>query len=224
MCLIAVIRIDPAGIPFVSCVWVPAAILLVFKQVIMSLPLVIIGCVFLFFFRDPDRRTPLDPQAIISPADGQVMYVGDADESLTVSGEWYQVSIFLSPLNVHVNRIPIGGRITRVKYRKGQFWPAYKKKASVENEATEVWIDHEGQTVICRQIVGILARRIVCRLSAGTEVQTGQRFGIMKFGSRMDVFMPRSAALKIATGETVRGGETVLAILEETTRIKELRS
>ena len=190
----------------------------------MSLPLVIIGCVFLFFFRDPDRRTPLDPQAIISPADGQVMYVGDADESLTVSGEWYQVSIFLSPLNVHVNRIPIGGRITRVKYRKGQFWPAYKEKASVENEATEVWIDHEGQTVICRQIVGILARRIVCRLSAGTEVQTGQRFGIMKFGSRMDVFMPRSAALKIATGETVRGGETVLAILEETTRIKELRS
>jgi phosphatidylserine decarboxylase len=123
------------------------------------------------------------------------------------------VSIFLSPLDVHVNRVPVSGRVTRVSYSRGRFLPAYRHDAATTNERSEIWIDHRGQTIVVRQIVGILARRVVCRIEAGTDVHAGDRFGIMKFGSRMDVFVPMSATLKVSVGESVRGGETVIAVL-----------
>ena len=209
------IKIDRSGFPFIVGVWVPAAALLAVQQPVWAFPLVVLGGLFAFFFRDPDRHPPADPGAVVAPADGLVLHAGDVEPDAAPPGEWHQVSIFLSPLDVHVNRVPASGRVTRVAYRPGRFLPAFGKKAGTENERTEVWIDHAGQTVICRQIVGILARRVVCRLAAGAEVETGQRFGIMKFGSRMDVFTPQSAALRVTAGEAVRGGETILAVLDQ---------
>jgi phosphatidylserine decarboxylase len=112
-----------------------------------------------------------------------------------------------------VNRMPIGGRVTRVQYHPGRFLPAYKAEAGDLNEYTEVWIEHAGQTIVFRQIVGILARRIVCRAREGDVVKAGDRFGVMKFGSRMDVFLPVSAELQVQAGDKVRGAVTVLAEL-----------
>src|SRR5207253_7471430 len=128
-------------------------------------------------------------------------------------GSWQQVSIFLSPMDVHVNRIPVSGRVTRVTFMRGRFLPAYRRDAATLNERSEVWIDHAGQTVIVRQIVGVLARRVVCRIGSGAHVHAGDRFGIMKFGSRMDVFLPPTATIRVKVGDLVRGGETIIAVL-----------
>jgi phosphatidylserine decarboxylase len=123
------------------------------------------------------------------------------------------VTIFLSPMDVHMNRTPIGGRVTRIEYRPGKFLPAYKENAS-ENELNEIWIDHGGETVVVRQIVGVLARRVVCRVQEGQMLERGERIGLMKFGSRMDVFLPIRAHLLVQVGQTVVAGETVLARLD----------
>jgi phosphatidylserine decarboxylase len=116
-------------------------------------------------------------------------------------------------MDVHVNRVPVSGRVTRVTYMAGRFLPAYRPDAATANERSEVWIDHDGQLIVARQIVGLLARRVVCRVQIGAEVRAGDRFGIMKFGSRMDVFLPPSAAIAVSVGQKVRGGETVIAVL-----------
>ena len=168
---------------------------------------------FLYFFRDPERRVPADQAAVVAPADGRVLVAGPAIAEAAPPGTWQQISIFLSPLDVHVNRVPVAGRVTRVSFTRGRFLPAYRHDAATRNERSEIWIDHGGQMVVVRQIVGILARRVVCRVQSGAEVRTGDRFGIMKFGSRMDVFVPLSATITVAVGDSVRGGETVIAVL-----------
>jgi phosphatidylserine decarboxylase len=139
------------------------------------------------------------------------MFAGPADET-GPPGTWLQVAIFLSPIDVHINRSPVAGRVTKIDYRPGRFLPAYDAGAG-ENELNEIWVDADGTTVVFRQVVGILARRIVCRIQEGQFVARGERIGLMKFGSRMDVFLPPSADLRVAVGEQVVGGETVLAVL-----------
>ena len=141
------------------------------------------------------------------------MHAGPAEPEVAPEGDWTQISIFLSPLDVHVNRTPTSGRILSVDYRPGRFLPAYRGEAAAENERSEIWIDHAGQTVVCRQVVGLLARRVVCRLVPGTDVRQGQRLGIMKFGSRMDVFLPPDSVLEVEVGDMVRGGETIMSRL-----------
>ena len=131
------------------------------------------------------------------------------------AGSWQQISMFLSPMDVHVNRMPVGGRVTKVRHHSGRFLPAYRPDASHLNEYTEVWVDHGGQPIVVRQIVGVLARRIVCRAKEGDEVQPGQRFGIMKFGSRMDVFVPTTADIRVKVGDRVVGAVTVIAGLRQ---------
>jgi phosphatidylserine decarboxylase len=206
-------RIDPAGWPFVLGALVPAAVLVVLGYGGWALPLVVLAGFFVFFFRDPEREVPAAGSDVLSPADGRVVVAGEADTKAAPPGEWRQVSIFLSPMDVHVNRAPISGRVTRVEYRPGKFLPAYRPDAAAANERNEVWIDHEGQTVVCRQVVGILARRIVCRVSEGNEVVGGQRFGVMKFGSRIDLFLPPASTLRVQVGDRVRAGVTVVATL-----------
>ena len=159
---------------------------------------------FTFFFRDPDRDSPQDPKLVLSPADGRVLVAGPAESRAAPPGEWKQISIFLSPMDVHVNRSPVSGRVTRVDFRRGKYLPAYHRDAASSNERSEVWVDHHGLTVVFRQIVGVLARRVVCRVAPGAELQAGQRFGIMKFGSRMDVFLPPSAELQVSRGRQGR--------------------
>ena len=206
-------RIDPAGLPFVGL----AAGLGLVSGVAGFWPaaaaLALLAAFFLFFFRDPDRRTPVDAHIVVSPADGRVLVAGRAEAGAAPPGTWLQVSIFLSPMDVHVNRIPVSGRVSRTTFTRGRFLPAYRHDAGTANERSEIWIDHGGEHIVARQIVGMLARRVVCRVAPGAEVRTGERFGIMKFGSRMDVFVPPTAELRVKAGETVRGGETVIAVL-----------
>jgi phosphatidylserine decarboxylase len=203
-------KIDRAGIPFIAAALVPAALLAALRRYTLAAPLAAIGGFMAFFFRDPERRVPQDPELVVSPADGRVMIAGPSDGRWAPPGSWKQITIFLSPMDVHVNRAPVDGRVTRVDYRPGKFLPAYKE-ASNENELNEVWIDHCGRIIVFRQVVGILARRIVCRVEEGQLLERGQRIGLMRFGSRMDVFLPPDATLQVAVGDRVVGGETVLA-------------
>jgi len=214
-------RLDPAGLPFIG-----GALLLALASGaavawVLAIPFVVLGAFFVFFFRDPDRVSPPDEHVVLSPADGRVLIAGPAlpDAAPAPGPEaWQQISIFLSPMDVHVNRIPASGRVTRVTYSPGRFLPAYRHDAGGANERSEIWIDHAGQIVVARQIVGMLARRVVCRATVGAEVRAGDRFGIMKFGSRMDIFLPPSASIKVTVGQMVRGGETPIAVLSSTSK------
>jgi phosphatidylserine decarboxylase len=206
-------RIDPAGWPFVLGALVITALIWLLTGPLIGVPLLLLSGFLLFFFRDPERVHNEPASAVISPADGKVMVAGAPTGEATPPGRWQQISIFLSPMNVHVNRIPVSGRVTRVEYHPGRFLPAYKRESGDLNERSEVTIDHEGQPIVVRQIVGVLARRVVCRTREGAEVKAGERFGVMKFGSRMDVFVPLDATLHVRVGETVVGGVTVIATL-----------
>jgi phosphatidylserine decarboxylase len=206
-------RIDPAGTPFIAGAALLAAIAVFAGYRLVALPFVVLGIFFVFFFRDPHRQTTAGPDDVISPADGRVMIAAEADAAASPPGTWRQISIFLSPADVHVNRIPVSGHIAKVIRVVGLFLPAYRHDAASRNDRTEIWIDRGGQTVICRQVVGILARRIVCRVTAGQQVEAGERYGIMKFGSRIDLFLPPAAKIFVRVGERVRGGETRLATL-----------
>ena len=208
-------RLDRAGFPFIGGAWLIALTAWLYTGWWLAVPFIALGAFFAFFFRDPERVAPDHEHVALSPADGVVKFAGDAEPGVAPPGEWKQISIFLSPMDVHVNRIPAAGTVTKVSYTPGKFLPAYRHEAAAVNERSEVWIDRgNGQTVVARQVVGILARRVVCRAHVGQTVHAGQRFGIMKFGSRMDVFLPRSATVKVTVGEAVRGGETVIAVLD----------
>jgi phosphatidylserine decarboxylase len=206
-------KIDKAGVPFIAGALAPAAGLAFSRHYGWAGAFAALGGFFAYFFRDPDRHIPSGPGLVVSPADGRVMIAGPSDRRWAPAGEWNQITMFLSPLDVHINRTPVEGRITRIEYRPGKFLPAYKEDAS-GNELNEIWIDCDGQTVVVRQIVGVLARRIVCRAREGQVLQRGERIGLMKFGSRMDVFLPPTATLSVRVGEHVVAGETVLARLE----------
>jgi phosphatidylserine decarboxylase len=207
------VRIDPAGWPFIGGAAALAIIAAFVVSNVLGLALMILSLLFLFFFRDPDRAVTEAPHAVLSPADGRVVVAGKSTSQEFAPAEWQQISIFLSPMDVHVNRMPVGGRVTKVRYHPGRFLPAYRPDAGDLNEYTEVWIDHAGQTIVVRQIVGILARRIVCRTKEGAQVAAGERFGVMKFGSRMDVFVPVGARIAVKVGDRVVGAVTVIAEL-----------
>jgi phosphatidylserine decarboxylase len=180
---------------------------------VLAIPFLLAAAFLAFFFRDPERRAPDGPDDVLAPADGRTMVAGPAQPEAAPPGRWQQVSIFLSPMDVHVNRIAASGRITRVTFTPGRFLPAYRPDSATANERSEIWIDHDGEAIVMRQIVGVLARRVVCRVQEGAQVRAGDRFGIMKFGSRMDLFLPDHAVLRVKVGDYVRGGETVIATL-----------
>jgi phosphatidylserine decarboxylase len=210
-------RIDPAGWPFIGGAFVLALVAAFLISATLGVVLAALSAFFLFFFRDPERVVNLAPNAVLSPADGRVMVAGPSASRDFPPDRWNQISIFLSPMDVHINRMPVSGRLTRVEYHPGRFLPAYKADAGDLNEYTEVWVDIGGQTVVFRQIVGILARRIVCRAKVGDEVRAGDRFGVMKFGSRMDVFVPPTAIMRMKVGDKVVAAVTVLAELPPAT-------
>jgi phosphatidylserine decarboxylase len=157
-----------------------------------------------FFFRDPIRVPPSDPDVVVSPADGKVTRISSAEASSTV------VSIFLSPLDVHINRSPIPGKIVDVLYSPGKFLMATNEKASLVNEQNALTIQGEKITVVCKQIAGILARRIVCWKTEGDNLGLGERFGMIKFSSRTDVLLPANVTVTVKEGQRVRGGTTVI--------------
>src|SRR5215471_3759395 len=212
-------KIDRAGAPFIAGALVPAAVLAGSKRYGWAAGFAALGAFFAYFFRDPERVVPAGDGLVVAPADGKVMIAGEADPRWSPPGDWKQITVFLSPMDVHINRTPVDGVVTRVEYRPGSFLPAYKEEAS-GNELNEIWLDHHGEPVVVRQIVGVLARRIVCRVEEGQTLERGERIGLMKFGSRMDVFLPPHADLAIAVGQQAVAGETVLARLHP--RVKEI--
>jgi phosphatidylserine decarboxylase len=207
------VRIDPAGWPFIGGAAALAIVAAILFSNALGLALLILTLLFLFFFRDPERAVTDAPRAVLSPADGRVTVAGKPTGQDFPAPNWQQISVFLSPMDVHINRMPVGGRVAKVRYHPGRFLPAYRPDAGDLNEYTEVWIDHGGQPIVVRQIVGILARRIVCRTREGAEVKAGERFGVMKFGSRMDVFVPADARIAVKVGDRVVGAVTVIAEL-----------
>ena len=209
-------RIDPAGWPFVLGGLLLALVATLVGGPVLGGILLALSAFFLFFFRDPDRVVHAADSAVLAPADGRVLVAGTPTAAGFAASEWQQISVFLSPMDVHVNRMPIGGRVTKVRYHPGRFLPAYRQDAGDLNEYTEVTIDHAGQAIVVRQIVGILARRIVCRIKEGDVAKAGDRFGVMKFGSRMDVFLPKNGTLLARVGDKVVAGVTVVATLAGT--------
>ncbi|HYN08652.1 MAG TPA: phosphatidylserine decarboxylase [Vicinamibacterales bacterium] len=205
-------RIDPAGFPFVAIAALPAIVATFFAPVPVAIALLVLPIAVMLFFRDPDRSVPRDRLIVLAPADGRVTYAGPARPEEAPPGRWLQITIFLSLFDVHINRTPVPGRVTRVEYVPGSAVPAYRPDAH-RNEHSEIWLDHDGTVVVTRQVVGVLARRVVCRVSAGQQLDAGARIGLMKFGSRMDVFVPPTAQLTVSQGQPVRAGETIIARL-----------
>jgi phosphatidylserine decarboxylase len=161
-----------------------------------------------YFFRDPERIPPADPSAVVSPADGRIVEVVDEPYA---GQPGHRVSIFLAIWNVHVNRAPVAGRIERVQYQPGRFCIASRARASAENEQNIIHLQTERGPMVFKQIAGWVARRVVCWKAAGDVVARGERIGLIRFGSRMDVWLPAAAKVRVERGEHVAGGKTVLA-------------
>ena len=190
---------------------VPAAlavIVLVLGFWPVALAFGILGAFMAFFFRDPTRQPPTDANVVVAPADGRVRRVKPVEAGDDISAT--VLSIFLSPLDVHINRAPIAGEITNVSYTRGKFLMATNENASLVNEQNALTIEGEKITVVCKQIAGILARRIVCWKRAGERVALGERFGLIKFSSRTDVVLPASVEVTVAEGARVQGGTTII--------------
>ncbi|MFC1515960.1 phosphatidylserine decarboxylase family protein [Thermodesulfobacteriota bacterium] len=167
-----------------------------------------------YFFRDPDRVIPSQTGAAVSPADGKIIAAGAVDSSPFFKGDCIKISIFMSVFNVHVNRIPHEGRIKRVSYNPGKFFSANLDKASHDNEQNAVLLETEDGRAICIvQVAGLIARRIICKIQAGDIVARGQRFGLICFGSRLDVYLPPNTSLKVVVGDRVTAGASVLGDL-----------
>ena len=194
-----------------------------------SLVLFIVGLIFalatlfsVYFFRDPDRTFTSRPDLLVSPADGTIVRIDTLDTHPFVGDSTVRVSIFLSVFDVHVNRVPVDGTIDYVKYNPGEFFAAFLDKASDRNEQTEIGMTSvSGQRIAVRQIAGIIARRIVCRLSSGDTVNAGERFGMIRFGSRTDLLLPPSARLNVNVGDRVRGGESIIGFLAQNQSVAE---
>ncbi|GJQ20552.1 MAG: phosphatidylserine decarboxylase proenzyme [Bacteroidia bacterium] len=163
------------------------------------------------FFRDPERTPPTGDNLVLSPADGKVLAVTDVEETEFLKAPARRISVFMSPLNVHVNRNPITGSVAHLRYVPGEYFAAFEDKASEKNEQMIIGLQNHHGKVLFKQIAGFVARRIVCTLNLGDSVKAGDRFGMIKFGSRVDVFVPRSATPKVNSGDRTVAGETVLA-------------
>jgi phosphatidylserine decarboxylase len=164
-----------------------------------------------FFFRDPERKIPEGEGLFVSPADGKVILIKDIYEKDYLKSDTKEISIFMSPLNVHVNRAPCDGNVSIIKYSPGRFKAAYKDEASIKNENIVMVLDGKEGRVLVRQVAGFLARRAVCKAKVGDVLRRGERYGIIKFGSRLDVYLPKDVKITVKLGEKVKAGETVIA-------------
>jgi phosphatidylserine decarboxylase len=177
------------------------------------LPLVLALGFSVWFFRDPERTAPSDPRAVVSPADGRVIDVSAMDEDRFLHAPTTRISIFMSPLDVHVNRSPIAGRIARLEHTPGKFRAAFEDKASLDNERNAMVLEQGSRRLLVVQIAGAVARRIICRRAVGDVLERGERYGVIMFGSRVDVYLPSDVRPVVKRGDRVTAGETPLAEL-----------
>lgn len=209
----AFVPVHRQGWPFIAAFFVVSVILGFFSTSLFWIGLFLTGwCAY--FFRDPQRVTPLDDELVVSPADGEVSAVGPAVPPRELglgAEERLRISVFMNVFSCHVNRSPVRGRITGIEYRPGRFLNAELDKASEENERNGLVIESPNGIVAVVQVAGLVARRIVCWASAGGNIGVGERFGLIRFGSRVDVFLPLGATPKVSVGQTAVAGETILA-------------
>jgi phosphatidylserine decarboxylase len=203
------LRIAREGIFYVLVPAALAVVILLLGLWPVALACGIVAAFMAFFFRDPERLPPADQNVVVAPADGRVTRVRPIEETSSDRSAAV-VSIFLSPFDVHINRAPIAGEITSVSYTRGKFLMATNERASLVNEQNALTIKGESVTVVCKQIAGILARRIVCWKKVGERVAMGERFGLIKFSSRTDIILPASVEVLVAEGARVRGGTTII--------------
>jgi len=201
-------RIARQGTVYILIPAIIAALLLVAGWWWLALPFALITLFMAYFFRDPSRDSPQDASLVVSPADGRVTRVKSIEDGNPQAATL--VSIFLSPLDVHINRAPIAGEITNITYTRGKFLMATDERASLVNEQNMLTIRGERITVMCKQIAGILARRIVCWKHTGEKVSLGERFGLIKFSSRTDLLLPPQVEVLVKEGNRVRGGVSVI--------------
>lgn len=179
-----------------------------------ALILFLITLFIVWFFRNPRRNIPYSHELIVAPADGKIIEVKEEFEKRYLNGKAIKISIFMSIFNVHINRIPFPGKVLSVSYNPGRFIAASRDKASLENEQNAILMEtKEGKRILFIQIAGLIARRIVCWLNVGNNVERGERFGLIRFGSRVDIFLPPDVDLKITKGSKVKGGETVIGVM-----------
>lgn len=209
------IPIVAEGIPFVVAVALPATFAAWVGSTIFE---VLFGSVALFtawFFRNPHRVVPQDANVVVAPGDGTVIAIEEEFEPRFIKDRSVRLTIFLNVFDVHVNRIPSEGVVEDIQYRPGAFLVASKPEATLKNEQNALFLKTaQGGRILCVQVAGLIARRIVCWLSPGDRVARGERFGLIRFGSRMDTFLPCGTVLKVAVGDRVKGGETILGVLQ----------
>ena len=200
------------GMPFILICAFIALICSIFQYQYAGLGAVLATIFVTYFFRDPERILPEELNVIVSPADGKVIRVEEIFDNRFLNKNVVKVSIFMNVFNVHVNRIPLAGRVRRIVFQPGRFYTADKDKAALHNEYCAVFVSTDSeQEYAVVQIAGLIARRIICRAEIGDQVKTGERFGLIRFGSRVDLYLPEGTAVAVKVGEKVRAGETVLA-------------
>jgi phosphatidylserine decarboxylase len=180
---------------------------------LIAVTAIVIVALVLNFFRDPQRRTPTEENIIVSPADGTVVLIKEVYEPDYLKSEALQVSIFMSPLNVHVNRFPISGEVGFFKHIDGEYIVAFDDKSSERNERTLIGVEKNGLKILFKQIAGTVARRIIAETKIGDKAEIGKRFGMIRFGSRVDVIMPKGTSISVQLDDKVRAGETILGRL-----------
>ena len=181
-----------------------------------SIPFILLTCFIAYFFRNPERLPPVGSGLVASPADGKVIYIGPAQETEFLRQEMLKVSIFMSLFDVHVNRVPVDGTVRDMKYHRGRFMAAFEDRASEENERNAMLIETgDARKLVLVQVAGLVARRIICYPTIGGFILKGQRMGLIRFGSRCDLYLPKSSEVLIKLGDKVLGGETILAKLSE---------
>ena len=207
-------KLAPEGYPFISFFGIVTIIVFIAVRIwIAPLPL-ILTIFMLYFFRDPERSIPEGDNIFVSPADGKVIVIGNVYEGRHLKSDAVQVSIFMSPLNVHVNRFPCDGIVESVVHTKGKFISAFKDEASIRNENIAMLLSTRHGKILVRQVAGFIARRAVCRVKAGDTLKKGERYGIIKFSSRLDIYLPKGTNIKIKLGDKVKAGETVIGEMQ----------
>ena len=208
------IPIAKEGYPFIGFSAFITLIIAILGYDLLALTALSLTTFVVYFFRDPERIGPISEDALISPADGKVILIEKIIDDQYLLGQVYKVSIFMNVFNVHVNRVPVSGTVEKIIYTPGKFYSADSDRGAMHNEHCATLLrSASGQRFAFVQVAGLIARRIVCWLEAGDQVRRGQRFGLIRFGSRVDLYIPSQTQLEIAVGQKVRAGETVIGYL-----------
>jgi len=207
------LKYAPEGYPFISLTAAATVAAFIFGGAwAAALPMALTLFVA-FFFRDPERLAPEGDNIFVSPADGRILQIQSVTEEKFLKNKAIEISIFMSPLNVHVNRAPCAGMVESVVYTPGAFISAFKPEASIRNENIAMLLRGSIGSILVRQVAGAVARRVVCRARQGDTLEKGERYGIIKFSSRLDVYLPENTEIKVKTGDPVKAGETIIGQL-----------